>query len=98
MQAIITKYFPHTNTKPARIQAKCYRGTKYTSIHSDKMIESLASNDVANHRIAAKELIDSFMTADTFRHGIAGNAGNPWNKNFVSGQLPSGDYVHVFID
>ncbi len=96
MQAIITKYFPQTNTKPARIKASCSRGSKFTSVHSNKMIESLGSHTEENHRVAAQELINQFVLEDVKRHPTPGSI-NPWNGKFVTGSLPHG-YAHVFID
>lgn len=96
MQAIITKYLGVTATKPARIKATCSRGSKTTSIHSDKMIESIGSHDEQNHRIAAKALIDSFIAEDeSGPHGLFGSS--KWRQGWVTGQMANLDYVHVFV-
>ncbi len=87
MQAIITKYLPPTLTKPARIKATCSRGSITVSVHSDKMISSVAGSDEINHICAAGELIKKFVRED-------GN--DSWARPFATGQLPSMDYVHVF--
>ena len=92
MQAIITKYLPTTNTKPARYKATAARGSKFTSIHSGKMLGSFSDGEV-DHITAAKELISKFIAEDEKSAGKKGVS--KWTMNFSTGVLPNGDYVHV---
>jgi len=91
-QAIKTKYLPFTNTLPARIKASCFRGSLVLSVHSEKMIQSIARNDEQNHIIAAKELIKKFIAEDEGRHGKGSSS---WTLNISTGLLPDGNCVHV---
>jgi hypothetical protein len=50
MQAIITKYFSPTNSKPARIKASCPAGTIYAAFD-----HGLSDRD--NHAVAAMTLV-----------------------------------------
>jgi hypothetical protein len=95
MQAIETKYLSHTNTQPSRIKAICARGSLTLSIHSDKMIDSVAGNDELNHVTVANELINKIIAEDEKMHGKGTSS---WSKNreFVTGSLKNGNYVHVF--
>lgn len=89
MQAIITHYIAPTNFKPSRIKASCARG---------KIIVSYPyglSGD-AVHEFAASELVRKFCAEDFDNDGTPIEH-NPWNRPRVVGQLPSGDFAHVFI-
>ena len=88
MQAIITKYLPATNHRPARIKASCQRGSRIVSWDYAFDVEG-------NHRLAANKLLGRFMSEDVKTHGSDPKT-NPWARNFVSGELPSGEYAHVF--
>ena len=97
MQAIVTKFLSPTTTKPARIKAFCSRGSITLSIHSEVFDFSLSSNCETNNIVAAQQLVNKFVAEDTTRHP-AGALNNPWQKKFVTGTLPNGDYVHVFVN
>jgi hypothetical protein len=85
MQAILTKVLPATNTKPTRIKATCERGSVIVccDIHEQ------------GHVFVARKPCRSFAMADQKRYGTPLDK-NPWERPFVTGQLPNGDYAHVF--
>lgn len=89
MQAIITKYYGPTNTLGSRLTAKCSRGRMSVSYDHARNIEQ-------NHEIAATALCARFLSEDIFRYGSAVEV-NPWAGRRISGQLPSGEYAHVFV-
>jgi hypothetical protein len=84
MQAIITRYLPPTQTKPARLKAFCSRGS--ITVTED------CSREHA-HIMAAKILINKFRIEDD----NAANKTNSskWSLTFVTGMMPSGDYCHL---
>jgi hypothetical protein len=86
MQAIITKYLPATNFKGSRIKASCDRGSITVSYDS-------AQSEQGVHVYAADQLIARFVAEDAKRYGTERN---PWSKPRCVGQIPSGEYVHVF--
>ena len=86
MQAIITKVIPATNFKTTRIKAICERGSV--------IISAIDLSEDA-HELAAKVLCIRFADEDEKKYETPPN-NNPWLRPFVTGQLPSGDYVHVF--
>lgn len=86
MQAIITKYLPATDYKGSRIKASCERGS-ITITYPDHL-----SGD-ACHIYAVDKLIAKFVREDSARYR---SDKNPWQTPRVCGQLPSGDYAHVF--
>ncbi|QYW02541.1 hypothetical protein CPT_Silvanus_067 [Stenotrophomonas phage Silvanus] len=83
MQAIITKYYGPTNTKGARIVAKCSAGSFSHGYHS---FDGDVRHEQDRHHVVARMLAD--------RLG--------WNTDaygkIVTGQLHTGDYVHVFTE
>ena len=95
MQAIITKFVPPTNTKPSRYKAACARGS--ITVSADYSL-----NPDGNHDRVARLLIAKFLAEDAAEAKANGNKygydpkRNPWAKPFVTGQIPSGAYVHVF--
>lgn len=89
MQAILTKYLPATNFKCSRIKATCERGSVVVSYDS-------SYSDQRAHEIACERLIDKFTTEDAVKYGTK-RAENPWNRKRAVGQLPSGEYAHVFL-
>lgn len=92
MQAIITKYLPPTNTRPARIKASCERGSLIESYNN------LPCGDVSGagaHISAARLLCERFAAEDAERYSTE-SRGNPWLRPLHSGQIPSGEFVHVF--
>jgi len=82
MQSIITRRIQWTAKRPTRIKASCARGS--ITVTDDSPHE-------ANHIAAANKLIEKFIKED----GGADKCG--FAMPFVTGQLPNGDYVHVFI-
>jgi hypothetical protein len=86
MQAIITKYLPATNHKPSRIKASCERGSITVGYHSEMAGES-------PHIGAAQALVNKFIAEDAKQYGPHVN---PWSKPRAVGQIPSGEFVHVF--
>lgn len=90
MQAILTKYHGPTNTRGARISARCQRGRISVSYNSEW-------NDEENHKHAACVLCDRFGKEDYVRYGSP-QTDNPWLRPFVTGCLPSGDFCHVFVE
>lgn len=88
MQAIITKYIPPTNIEGGRIKAKCGRGaiTVYYGFGTDEN----------EHRDAAKALVEKFLHEDEVKYGSTRDE-NLWGQPFVTGCLPTGEYVHVFL-
>lgn len=86
-QAILTKYLAPTNSRGARIKASCERG-------STTVPYPYEARNSESHILAAKSLIEKFCAEDLAERQIPiGN--NPWNFGFVTGQIASGDYVHV---
>lgn len=88
MQAIATKVIPATNTRPTRIKAECARGS-FIIPYPDTVTGEAA------HRFAAEYLCGTFAAADRKHYGTP-DAGKNWLAPFVTGQVKSGDYVHVF--
>ena len=90
MQAIITKYIGPTNSRGARIKAECARGKIFFSYPYELSGEAV-------HRAAVYELVHRFTEEDAKQCGAPKHR-NPWLRAFVTGQIPSGEYVHVFTD
>jgi hypothetical protein len=88
MQAIITKYIGPTNSRGARIKAECGRGKIFFSYPYE------LSGD-ACHRAAVDALTDKFAKEDS---EFVPKDRNPWKADYVTGQIPSGEYVHVFAE
>lgn len=92
MQAIITSYHDATNTRPRKMSAKCTRG-------SIRIIYANALDIEENHIAAAKALVALFVKEDAeneVKRYATPPDQNPWNRPFLSGCLPSGDFAHVF--
>ncbi len=89
MQAIQTKYLPPTDTKGARIKATCERGTRTIPYPYELSGDSV-------HREAALQLIERFVAEDWKERSIPPSQ-NPWKRAFVTGSLPDGSMVHVFL-
>jgi hypothetical protein len=88
MQAIITKDIAPTNPKPSRIKASCERGSVTMSYHSA----------IGNPHIEAAEmLVTRFAAEDAKTHPGQMKRNNPWLAPRACGELPNGDYAHVFI-
>jgi hypothetical protein len=88
MQAIITKYLGPTNTRGARIKASCERGKLVMGWPHELDVEQA-------HRWACDELCAKFDAEDVERYGSKG--AGLWTRPKASGQLPSGEWAHVFI-
>lgn len=91
MQAIITRCIPATNTRGSRIKAACARGKVLVSYN----VNASESDEMAHVR-AASVLVARFAVEDFAKYGTPHNE-NPWNRPRVVGQLPSGEYAHVFV-
>ena len=87
MQAIVTKYLCPTNTKGSRIQAKCEAMTIRLSWDDALNVEE-------NHTAACAELCCRMDERNVSKYG---SEAAMWSKPKVSGQIPSGEYVHVFL-
>lgn len=88
MQAIVSKHIPATNTKGARIKAVCERGSITISYPHELSGEEA-------HCYAVAQLVARFAAEDLKQYSTPTKA-NPWLRPLICGQLPSGDYVHVF--
>ena len=88
MQAIITKYIGPTNSRGARIKAECGRGKIFFSYPYE-----LSGDEV--HRAAVEALVSKFNAEDQKEFGTSLAS---WNRPFITGQIPSGEYVHVFTE
>ena len=86
MQAIISKYISPTNYRGARVKASCERGSITLSWPDELSGETV-------HVWAKEQLIARFVKEDAERYG---SEANPWAGETVCGQIPSGEYVHVF--
>jgi len=88
MQAIITKVLPPTNTRGCRIKASCARGS-FTVSYPD------AENQEQAHAFAVNALVGRFADEDSRTYKTPREA-NTWLRPRVVGQLPSGEYAHVY--
>jgi hypothetical protein len=88
MQAIITKVLPPTNTRGCRIKAQCARGSFVVSYPD-------AENQEAAHVFAVNALVARFANEDARTYKTP-RSENTWLRPRVVGQLPSGDYAHVY--
>lgn len=89
MQAIQTKYLPCTNNRGSRIKASCDRGSITIPYPHE-----LSHDEV--HREAVRQLIAKFNKEDVAKYGSV-DQGRGWNAPFVTGSIPDGSYVHVFV-
>lgn len=89
MQAIITTYHPATNCRGSRIKAECERGKLFLSYPHE------LSGD-AVHRASVDALTDRFADEDLKKYGMPID-GNPWKLPYVTGGIPGGQCVHVFL-
>jgi len=88
MQAIITKYSVSPRTGTSRVIAKCERGWILRPWPQELDVEQA-------HRWACDELCAKFDAEDVERYGSKG--AGLWTRPKASGQLPSGEWAHVFI-
>jgi hypothetical protein len=86
MQAIITKYLGPTNTRGSRVKASCQRGSKIVPWDHELCPDE-------NHEAACAALCASFDKQDLVIFGSIGS----WSRPKVSGELPDGQVVHVFL-
>ena len=89
MQAFQTKFLPATNYRGSRIKATCDRGSIIISYPHE------LSGD-AVHRLAVNQLIIRFKDEDLKKYGTLLDK-NPWGCPYVSGGLPDGTMVHVYM-
>lgn len=91
MQSIQSRYIPASNVHGSRIKAWCDRGSVTVSYPHE------LSGD-AVHRFAVDALIAKFNAEDAKQYGPASiTPGRGWNAPYATGQLPGGDYAHVFV-
>ena len=88
MQAITTKYLPATNCKGSRIKATAERGSITIGYPHE------LSGDEC-HREAVRQLLDKFAKEDAEKYSSKYEDAH-WGE-FVTGQIPGGDWVHVLI-
>ena len=88
MQAIITRYLSPTNFRGARVKASCARGSITISYPYD------LSGD-AVHVLAVDALVKKFVGEDAEKYSTLADK-NPWSRARVVGQLPGGEFAHVF--
>ena len=86
MQAIVTKYLCPTNAKGSRIQAKCEAMTIRVSYDDGLDLER-------NHEAVCVELCRLMDARNVAKYG---SKAAMWAKPKATGQLPSGEFVHVF--
>ena len=89
MQAIITKFIPYTNCRGSRIKAKCSRGEITINLGG-------RNNSQIAHVEAAQLLRTKFVNQD-FLNGQPKDT-NPWSKPLLTGEMPDGNYCHVFFN
>ncbi len=87
-QAILSKVIPASPTKPTRVKATCARGSYTMNYDSERGLTE-------NHIACVQYLVSRFATEDYSKNGVDMNK-NTWCKPRVVGQLPNGDYCHVF--
>jgi hypothetical protein len=87
MQAIITKFLCPTNFRGSRYQAKCEAMT--VTVAADH-----ALNAEENHLAVCAELCRRMDARNLAKYG---SKAAQWTKPKASGQIPSGEYVHVFL-
>ncbi len=88
MQAIITAFLPPTNTRGSRYKASCEAG-------SITLSADCALNAEENHKAARTALCCKLASVNKAKYGTVND---PWTRPMVSGQIPSGEYVHVFLE
>ena len=92
-QAIVSKVLHTPACKGRRIKAKCRRGSFTLA-----WVEGVGMDEhLFNHTAAVKGLIHKFIDEDRRLYG-SDPMKNPWNTEFVTGALPNGDWVHVFVE
>lgn len=82
MQAIVTKYLGPTNTKCSRIKAACEAGSITVGYHN---VEIARYEDERHQLVAA--MLQKKLGWDSDKYG-----------KIITGQLPNGDYAHVFTE
>lgn len=93
MQAIITRFLGPTNFRGSRYKASCDAGTIIVSADHGLNAEQ-------NHIAARAALCCKIAKANHEKYGKHGHdvAKDPWLRPMVCGQIPSGEYVHVFAE
>lgn len=89
MQSIVTKYLPPTNCKGSRYKATCAAAEITVSAN-----HALGIDD--NHEAARRELCRKMAQTchDTYGSPLDDSL---WTRPMVTGGLPNGDFVHVFL-
>jgi len=86
MQAIITRFIGPTNTRGSRYKASCEAGTLTVSADYELDAEQ-------NHVAVCRALCQQVADANKVKYGTTFDV---WEMAMVHGQIPSGEYVHVF--
>lgn len=89
-QAILTKYHCPTNHKGSRYSAACDAGRIVVSAAHEL-------NPEENHKRACLLLRQRIAERNAARYGRPASS-EPWLRPMVCGQLPTGDYAHVFTE
>lgn len=89
-QAIITRFHGPTNKKGSRYSATAQWGRIYVSAY-----HALSAED--NHKVACITLRRKIAGLNALKYGRPVES-DPWMRHMVCGQLPSGDYAHVFAE
>lgn len=87
MQAIVTKYLRPTDRRGWRIKAYCERGSLTIGYPHELYGDG-------PHIHAANLLCEKFDKEDSVKYGSNHKS---WSKPKACGQMPNGDYAHVFI-
>ena len=82
MHAIVTKYIGPTETKDSRIKATCAAGSITVGYHN----VDVARYEAERHQLVAA-MLQRKLGWDSDKYG-----------KLVTGQLPNGDYAHVFTE
>jgi len=88
LQAILTKYHGPSNTRGSYMSAKC-------EALSIRVSYDDALNLDENHVAACDELCRRMDEQSAKKYGST--MPGTWSKPKASGQLPTGEYAHVFI-
>jgi hypothetical protein len=89
MQAIISKYLPETDTFSLRIKASCLCASVIVTYPPHLTVTE-------QHVFAVDQLVKKINEANTATYKTDQSA-SFWSGPRAVGQLPCGDYAHVFI-
>lgn len=89
-QAIVTRIYPGTGKRGAKIRAECVRGVRWKHLDS---VPFGADELEAIHVQACAELVCEFLRGDLVNGEPVET--NPWSARRSVGVMPDGAYVHV---